>query len=232
MLIDTFSISSACLVNKKEIIMNEIVQQIFQGIVDGEQDLVAAGVQSAMEAGVPARTILDEGMLAAMAEVGRLFEASECYVPEMLLSARAMKVGLAKLRPSMKQTDTQPAGIVALGTVKGDLHDLGKNLVGMMLEGAGFTVKDLGVDVSPEAFVAAADEVDVIGLSALLTTTMGSMRNTLDALDAAGKRPKVKVMIGGAPVTEDFARHIGADGYAADASRAVALTKSLLSPSK
>ena len=120
------------------------------------------------------------------------------------------------------------AGKVAVGTVKGDLHDMGKNLVGMMLEGAGFSVKDLGVDVSPEAFVAAADEVDVIGLSALLTTTMGQMKTTLEALDAAGKRPKVKVIVGGAPVTEHFARHIGADGYAADASRAVALAKSLI----
>ncbi len=212
--------------------MNETMQQIFQGIVNGEQDLVAAGVASALEEGVPARTILDEGMLAAMTEVGRLFEEGECYVPEMLLSARAMKTGLAKLKPTLKQADVQAAGTVALGTVKGDLHDMGKNLVGMMLEGAGFTVKDLGVDVSAEVFVAAADEVDVIGLSALLTTTMGGMKNTLDALDAAGKRPKVKVMIGGAPVTEDFARHVGADGYAPDASRAVALTKLLVSPSK
>src|SRR5215217_2306291 len=229
MSIDIFSISSAYLVNKKEYIMNEIVKQIFQGIVDGQQDVVAAGVESALAAGVPARTILDEGMLAAMAEVGRLFEEGECYVPEMLMSARAMKAGLAKLQPSLKQTLVQAAGKVAIGTVKGDLHDMGKNLVGIMLEGAGFTVKDLGVDVSPEAFVAAADDVDVIGLSALLTTTMGSMRSTLDALDTAGKRPKVKVMVGGAPVTEDFARYIGADGYAADASRAVALTKSLIS---
>ena len=208
--------------------MNEIVQKIFQGIVDGQQDLVAETVEAALQAGVPARTILDEGMLAAMAEVGRLFEANECYVPEMLISARAMKAGLAKLQPSLKQTDVRAAGKVAVGTVKGDLHDMGKNLVGMMLEGAGFSVKDLGVDVSPEAFVAAADEVDVIGLSALLTTTMGQMKTTLDALDAAGKRPKVKVIVGGAPVTEDFARHIGADGYASDASRAVALAKSLI----
>src|SRR5215207_10043586 len=212
--------------------MNNIVQRIFQGIVDGQQDVVSEAVNAALDAGVPARTILDEGMLAAMAEVGRQFEEGECYVPEMMISARAMKAGLGKLRPSLKQTNVQAAGLVAIGTVKGDLHDMGKNLVGMMLEGAGFTVRDLGVDVSPEAFVAAADDVDVIGLSALLTTTMGSMRSTLDALDAAGKRPKVKVMIGGAPVTEDFARHIGADGYAADASRAVALTKSLISPSK
>jgi 5-methyltetrahydrofolate--homocysteine methyltransferase len=211
--------------------MNEIIQKIFQGILDGQQDLVAESVDIALQAGVPARTILDEGMLAAMAEVGRLFEEGECYVPEMLTSARAMKAGLAKLQSSLKQMDVQSAGKVAIGTVKGDLHDMGKNLVRMMLEGAGFTVQDLGVDVSPEAFVAAADEVDVIGLSALLTTTMGQMKNTLDALDAAGKRPKVKVIVGGAPVTEDFAHRIGADGYATDASRAVALAKSLISSS-
>ena len=207
--------------------MNENVQKVFQGIVDGDQEQVAANVDAALQAGVPARTILDEGMLAAMAEVGRLFEKGECYVPEMLMSARAMKAGLRKLQPSLKQSDAPAAGKVALGTVKGDLHDMGKNLVGMMLEGAGFTVKDLGVDVSPEAFVAAADDVDVIGLSALLTTTMGQMKNTLNALDAAGKRSKVKVMVGGAPVTEDFALSIGADGYAPDASRAVAVAKSL-----
>ncbi len=209
--------------------MDEIVKKIYQGIVDGQHEVVAAGVESALQTGVPARTILEEGMLPAMAEVGRLFEEGECYVPEMMISARAMKAGLAKLQPSLIQTDIQAAGTVALGTVKGDLHDMGKNLVGMMLEGAGFKVKDLGVDVAPEAFVAAADEVDVIGLSALLTTTMGSMKATLDALDAAGKRSKVKVIVGGAPVTEDYAHQIGADGYAADASKAVALTKSLIS---
>ena len=211
--------------------MHEIVKRIFDGIVEGQQDAVATGVEAALEAGVPARTILEEGMLPAMAEVGRLFEEGECYIPEMMISARAMKAGLAKLQPKLTQTDAPSTGTVALGTVKGDLHDLGKNLVGMMLEGAGFKVKDLGVDVSPDAFVAAADEVDVIGLSALLTTTMGHMKDTLDALDAAGKRGNVRVMVGGAPVTEDFARRIGADGYAADASRAVALAKALvLSP--
>jgi len=212
--------------------MDQIVQKIFQGIVEGSQEQVSESVDAALASGVPARTILDEGMLAAMAEVGRQFEEGECYVPEMLISARAMKTGLAKLQPSLKETNVQATGLVALGTVKGDLHDMGKNLVGMMLEGAGFKVKDLGVDVPPEKFVAAADEVDVIGLSALLTTTMGHMKNTLEALDAAGKRPKVKVIVGGAPVTEDFARRIGADGYAADASRAVALAKSLISPSR
>lgn len=211
--------------------MDQIVQTIFQGIVDGQQNIVAEGVEAALASGMPARTVLEEGMLAAMAEVGRLFEEGECYVPEMMVSARAMKAGLAKLQPSLTQTDARTAGTVALGTVKGDLHDMGKNLVGMMLEGAGFTVKDLGVDVSPEAFVAAADDVNVIGMSALLTTTMGHMKEALDALEAAGKRRRVKVIVGGAPVTEDFARHIGADGYAPDASRAVALTKALISPS-
>lgn len=210
--------------------MDQIVQKIFQGIVDGQQNIVADGVEAALQAGVPARTVLEEGMLAAMAEVGRLFEEGECYVPEMMVSARAMKVGLAKLKPSLAQTDAKTAGTVALGTVKGDLHDMGKNLVGMMLEGAGFTVKDLGVDVSPEAFVTAADDVDVIGMSALLTTTMGHMKEALDALEAAGKRTRVKVIVGGAPVTEDFARQIGADGFAPDASRAVALAKALISP--
>jgi 5-methyltetrahydrofolate--homocysteine methyltransferase len=208
--------------------MNETVKQVFQGIVDGDQEQVAENVDIALQAGVPARTILDEGMLAAMAEVGRLFEEGECYVPEMMMSARAMKAGLAKLQPHMKQTDAQTAGAVAIGTVRGDLHDMGKNLVGMMLEGAGFKVKDLGVDVSLDALVAAADEVDVIGLSALLTTTMGHMKEALDALESAGKRSKVKVIVGGAPVTEEFAQRIGADGYAPDASRAVALTKSLV----
>lgn len=211
--------------------MNEILMQVFQGIVDGDQDIVSESVDAALEAGLPARTILDEGMLAGMAQVGKLFEEGECYVPEMLMSARAMKAGLAKLQPSLKQTNVQATGRVAIGTVKGDLHDLGKNLVGMMLEGAGFTVKDLGVDVSPEVFVAAADEVDVIGLSALLTTTMGQMKDTLTALDAAGKRSKIKVIVGGAPVTEEFARQIGADGYAPDASRAVAVAKSFVSSS-
>ena len=212
--------------------MDDNVKRIYQAIVEGQQDEAAEGVEAALQAGLPARTILDEGMLPAMAEVGRLFEEGECYVPEMMISARAMKAGLTRLQPHMKHANVQAAGAVALGTVKGDLHDLGKNLVGMMLEGAGFTIKDLGVDVSPEKFVAAADEVDVIGISALLTTTMGSMKNTLEALDVAGKRPKVKVMVGGAPVTEDFARQIGADGYAPDASRAVALAKSLISPTE
>lgn len=210
--------------------MNEILQQIFQGILDGEQDLVAERVMAALQAGTPPRTILDEGMLAAMEEVGRRFEEGEFYVPEMLISARAMKAGLEKLQPNLKEANVQAVGRVAIGTVRGDLHDIGKNLVRIMLEGAGFKVEDLGVDVPPEAFVAAAEDVDLIALSALLTTTMGNMKGVLDALDAAGRRPKVKVIVGGAPVTEGFARLIGADGYAPDASQAVTLAKSLVSP--
>jgi 5-methyltetrahydrofolate--homocysteine methyltransferase len=210
--------------------MNEMVENVFRGVVEGQQDQVLESVESALQAGIPARTVLEEGMLPAMAEIGRQFEEGECYVPEMLIAARAMKAGLAKLKPSLQQTDVRAAGTVALGTVKGDLHDMGKNLVGMMLEGAGFVVKDLGVDVSPESFAAVAGEVDVIGLSALLTTTMGQMEAVLRALESAGKRSKVKVIVGGAPVTQEFAHEIGADGYAPDASRAVALAKSLVQP--
>jgi 5-methyltetrahydrofolate--homocysteine methyltransferase len=213
--------------------MEKIIEEIFQGIIDGEQEAVEANVALALEAGIDPKTVLDEGMIAAMTEVGRRFEAGDYYVPEMLISARAMKAGLARLQPRLKDSSIEAAGTVAVGTVKGDLHDIGKNLVAIMLEGAGFKVRDLGTDVSPEAFVAVADEVDVIGLSALLTTTMGHMQDTLAALDAAGKRSRVKVIVGGAPVTQDFARRIGADGYAPDASQAVALAKSLISrPSK
>jgi 5-methyltetrahydrofolate--homocysteine methyltransferase len=167
-------------------------------------------------------------MVAAMTEVGRMFEQGEFFVPEMLISARAMKAGLALLTPHLKNANVQAAGKVAIGTVKGDLHDIGKKLVGMMLEGTGFEVRDLGTDVAPEAFVSAAEDVDVIALSALLTTTMSNMKDVVDALQTAGKRSRVKVIIGGAPVTEEFARRIGADGYAPDASRAASLAKSLL----
>jgi 5-methyltetrahydrofolate--homocysteine methyltransferase len=165
-----------------------------------------------------------------MAEVGKRFEEGEFYVPEMLIAARAMQSGLALLKPHLQQTDLQSSGKVVIGTVKGDLHDIGKNLVAMMLEGAGFEIIDLGTDVSPDKFVAAAREhqADFVAMSALLTTTMPNMKVTIDALQAAGIRQQVKVLIGGAPVTENFVRQVGADGYAPDASRAVAVAKSLL----
>ncbi len=208
--------------------MEKIIKDIYKDVLDGKHNDMAARVQAALDAGLAPKSILEEGMIAAMAEVGRLFEAGEFYVPEMLISARAMQAGLAVLKPHLKETNVQAAGKVAIGTVKGDLHDIGKNLVSMVLEGAGFEILDLGTDVSPEKFVAAADSVDVIALSGLLTTTIPGMRTVIQALEAAGKRRKVKVIVGGAPVTESFAAQVGADGYAPNASRAVSVTKSLL----
>jgi 5-methyltetrahydrofolate--homocysteine methyltransferase len=208
--------------------MDPILKEIYQSILDGQQTEMGAKVTTALDNGISPKTILDEGMIAAMTEVGRLFEAGEYYVPEMLISARAMQAGLNLLKPRLKEADVQPAGRVAVGTIKGDLHDIGKNLVAVMLEGAGFEILDLGTDVPFEKFVAVADEVDVIALSALLTTTMPGMKNVITSLQTAGKRDKVKVIIGGAPVTQAYADSIGADGYASDASRAVAVTLSLL----
>jgi len=200
------------------------------GIMDGDMQLVQSTVTAALEEGVPAPEILNEGLIKAMAEVGRLFEEGEYFVPEMLIAARAMKAGLAILKPKLIDADVKPIGKVAAGTVKGDLHDIGKNLVCMMLEGAGFEIVDLGTDVSPEKFLDAVkiQGVDVIAMSALLTTTMPNMKNTVDALVEAGIRDSVKVMIGGAPVTQAYADEIGADGYAPDASRAATMAKQLL----
>ncbi|MFP3896498.1 MAG: corrinoid protein [Anaerolineales bacterium] len=205
-------------------------ETIFQGILKGQMEDVEEAVATALAEGTKAGELLDEAMIPAMAEVGRLFEANEYYVPEMLISARAMKAGLAILRPTLVEEDIEPKGKVVLGTVKGDLHDIGKNLVSIMIEGAGFEIIDLGVDVSPEDFVQAAqeNEADAIGLSALLTTTMPSMQDTVEALEEAGMRDKVKVVIGGAPVTQKYADEIGADGYGRDAAAAANLVQSLL----
>ncbi len=210
--------------------MDTLLSPIYQAILDGDSAAAQAGVSAALAAEMTAETILNAAMIAAMAEVGRLFEEGEYFVPEMLISARAMQAGLALLKPALVQAQVQSAGKVLIGTVKGDLHDIGKNLVALMLEGAGFEVRDLGVDVAPEAFVETlrAEGGDLLALSALLTTTMPNMEATLQALAAAGLRDRVKVMIGGAPVTAAYAQKIGADGYSEDASRAVALAKSLL----
>lgn len=212
--------------------MELILNEIYQSILDGQHTQMPMKVQSALDSGLTPKTILEQGMIAAMAEVGRLFEAGEFYVPEMLISARAMQAGLAVLKPHLKETNVRAAGKVAIGTVKGDLHDIGKNLVAMVLEGAGFEILDLGTDVPPERFVAAADSVDIIALSGLLTTTISGMKTVIQTLQDAGIRSKVKVIVGGAPVTEAFAAQIGADGYAPNASRAVAVTKSLLDAGK
>jgi len=164
-----------------------------------------------------------------MTEVGRRFEAGEYFIPEMLIAARAMQAALAPLRPLLVEAGAKPLGTVAIGTVQGDLHDIGKNLVAMMLEGAGFAIKDLGTNTSPDKFVQAVkDGAIIVALSALLTTTMPSMKNTIEALKTAGLRENVKVMIGGAPVTQAYAEQIGADGYSGDASSAVRLAKSLI----
>jgi len=210
--------------------MENVLEVIREGILEGDMNLTQEKVQEAIDGGVAPGNILQEGLVAAMAEVGRLFEEGEYFVPEMLIAARAMKAGLALLRPLLVEADVKPVGKVAAGTVKGDLHDIGKNLVCMMLEGAGFEIVDLGVDVGPEKFLDAVvnQGVDVVAMSALLTTTMPNMKVTVDALKEAGVRDGVKVIIGGAPVTDAYANEIGADGYAADASRAVALARSLV----
>ncbi len=210
--------------------MDERIKNIFQCVVEGDNNGVQEHVHAALGAGMDPGKILNEGLIAAMAEVGRLFEEGEYFVPEMLISARAMKSAMAILKPHLTSEQVGSAGKVAIGTVKGDLHDIGKNLVSLMLEGAGFQVVDLGSDVAPEKFVEAAKTsgVNIVAMSALLTTTMVNMKSTITALEEAGVRGKVKVMIGGAPVTDAYARQIGADGYAPDASRAVAVARSLL----
>lgn len=211
--------------------MDSKLEPVYQAILDGELETAQEQVKIAVDAGVAADKILKEGLIPAMGEVGRLFEQGEHFVPEMLIAARAMKGGLEILRPLLVEADVQPAGKIVIGTIQGDLHDIGKNLVSMMLEGAGFDVFDLGVDVNPEQFVAAVkeNEPDIVAMSALLTTTMPHMKSTIEALGEAGVLGKVKVMVGGAPVTEAYAQEIGADGYAPDASRAASLATRLVS---
>lgn len=209
---------------------NSIQDKIYNSILEGDSATAKAGAEEALAAGLDPISILNDGMIAAMKKVGKLFEEGEYFVPEMLIAARAMQSGLTVLKPHLVDADIKPAGKVAVGTVQGDLHDIGKNLVAMMLEGAGFVIHDLGTDVSPEKFVAAIQDngVDVVALSALLTTTMPSMSTTIKAIKAAGLRDKVKVVVGGAPVTQEFADEIGADGFAPDASSAVTVTEALL----
>jgi 5-methyltetrahydrofolate--homocysteine methyltransferase len=212
--------------------MEAILQTIQDKVIEGETADVVVEVKAALQAGLSAERILNESLIAAMNEVGRRFEAGDYYIPEMLISARTMQAALAILKPALAQSGLHATGKVVIGTVVGDLHEIGKNLVATMLEGAGFEVHDLGTDVPPESFVAAVKEfqADILGISALLTTTMNAMRRTIEALDKAGIRKSVKVMVGGAPVTEAFSREIGADGYSPDASRAVALARTMMKP--
>jgi 5-methyltetrahydrofolate--homocysteine methyltransferase len=210
--------------------MSSILDQIYSSILTGNYSRIQEQVTRALGESVDPETILNQGMIAAMKEVGERFEDGTCYIPDMLVAARAMQAALEILKPSLALANVKPIGKVVVGTIKGDIHDIGKNLVCMMLEGAGFEILDLGVDVSPEAFVAAVKEhePDLVGISALLTTTMQNMKAAVEALRSATQNEPVKVIVGGAPVTEAFARLIGADGFAPDAGRAVSLAKSLI----
>jgi len=205
------------------------LETIYKNVIVGQTQEVEQGVQEALDQGLEADVILNESLIPAMGEVGKRFEEGEFFVPEMLISARAMKAGLFILKPYLVDSGIESSGIVAIGTVQGDLHDIGKNLVAVMLEGAGFEVRDLGVDVPPETFVDAANEgAQVIGLSALLTTTMPKMEQTIQALRAANALNKVSVIIGGAPVTETYAQQIGADAFATNASSAARVVRQLI----
>ena len=205
------------------------LKTLYDAVVNGEIEEVAEAVNAALAAGEAPDRILHEALIPAMSEVGRLFEAQEYYVPEMLISAEAMQGGLAILKPLLAASGAVAGPKAVLGTVKGDLHDIGKNLVIMMLEGAGFQVTDLGVDVHPDKFIEAVKGgAQLIGMSAMLTTTMPNMKVTIDALKEAGVRDRVKIMVGGAPLTQVYAEQIGADGYSQDASAAVRRAKELL----
>jgi len=209
--------------------MHEL-EKLRQAVIDGDSKTAAAVTHAAIAAGVAPLTIVTEQLVPAMDEVGRRFECEDYFVPEMLLSARAMKASMDIVRPLVAATGAKPVGRVVIGTVKGDLHDIGKNLVAAMLEGGGFEVIDLGADVSADRFVEAAvnKHADLVALSALLTVTMGSMKTTVDAFRTAGLRDKVKVIVGGAPVTQQYADAIGADGYSDSAVAAVALARKLV----
>jgi 5-methyltetrahydrofolate--homocysteine methyltransferase len=209
--------------------MADILQEIASNLYEGEDEEVAELVQQALDQGMEPHEILQGGLITGMDEVGKDFKADILYMPEVLIAARAMHAGMDVLRPLLSESDVTGAGKYLIGTVKGDLHDIGKNLVRMMLEGAGFETVDLGRDVHPETFVAAVREHQpkLLGLSALLTTTMPAMKTTIEALEEAGLRDSVKIMIGGAPVTAAFAEEIRADAYAPDAATAVEVARSL-----
>jgi len=207
------------------------VEEIAAAVENGKVKKVAGLVQEALDEGISATEILNTGMIGAMGVVGEKFKNNEIFVPEMLIAARAMKKGVEVLTPALKEAGSEPVGKLILGTVAGDLHDIGKNLVGMMIEGAGFNVIDLGVDVPADKFIECMKEnpdCKIVALSALLTTTMPAIKNTIDAIVAAGLRDTVKIMIGGAPVTQAFADEVGADGYSEDAASAAELATKLL----
>jgi 5-methyltetrahydrofolate--homocysteine methyltransferase len=205
----------------------EALKSLYEAVVAGDARKARAVVEAALAQGVPPLQIVTDYMVPAMSEVGQKFECNEYFVPELLLSARAMKSAMEPIRPLLAAAGTEPIGRVAVGTVKGDLHDIGKNLVASMLEGGGFEVIDLGVNVPPEKFIEVVKEkkANIIAMSALLTTTMPAMKTTIEAMRAAGVRDQVKVLIGGAPISQKYAEEIGADGYSETAVGAVGLAR-------
>ena len=213
--------------------MSEILEQISTAVIEGDLGEIEDLTEDALDDGIDAEDILNKGLMPGMDYVGVEFRAGNMFVPEVLRSAKTMQTSMDILKPLLAESGAKMVGKVLLGTVKGDLHDIGKNLVGMMCEGAGFEVKDIGKDVAPEAFVEAIKdfEPDVVGMSALLTTTMRSMEGTIKVLEEAGLRSRVKIMIGGAPVTQAFADQIGADGYASNAASAADMAKKFVSAS-
>jgi 5-methyltetrahydrofolate--homocysteine methyltransferase len=210
--------------------MTDPLRDLYEAVLDGEDDLSADLTRVGLDAGLAPQVLIDDAMIPAMAEAGQLFEDEEYFVPELLLAGRAITAGLEVLRPLLAATELSRAGTVVIGTVEGDLHDIGKNLVAVMLEGAGFQVIDLGADVAPATVVAAIEEhqPDMLGLSALLTTTMLSMPATIEAIAAAGLRDQVKVLVGGAPLSEKWAKEFGADAYADNANAAVRAATALV----
>ena len=208
-----------------------LMQEISVSLIQGKNEVVSDLTEAALEKGFSANTILDDGLIAGMAIVGVKFRDNIIFVPEVLVAARAMKAGMAHIEPILSESGIEPLGTVIMGTVKGDLHDIGKNLCIMMLRGAGFSVIDLGVDTSPEEFIEAIEdnEANVVGMSALLTTTMPNMGKTIQAFEEVEMRDIVKVMVGGAPLTQEFADDMGADGYGKDAISCVDLAKSFYS---
>jgi 5-methyltetrahydrofolate--homocysteine methyltransferase len=207
--------------------MSEIYEQLATAILEGSSEKTPNLVQQALEQRLSPKDILDNGLVVGMNEVGARFKRGDMFVPEVLMSAEAMQAGLGVLRPHLVASGAQLIGTIVLGTVKGDLHDIGKNLVGMLCEGAGFEVIDLGFNIDPEKFIVAIKEhqPNIVGLSALLTTTMRAMGYTIKAIEEAGLRDKVKIMVGGAPVDAEFARRIGADGYGSNAPAGAELAK-------
>ena len=214
-----------------EPVSDPLFEQLKNAVIEGNGDLVSALTPALLAQGRSAREILDGALLPGMEVVGARMKTGDCFIPEVLLSARTMQRALDTLKPHLAEGDTGTTGAVVIGTVEGDLHDIGKNLVAMMLQGAGFAVFNLGTGVTPQQFVEAVKEHKpaIVGMSALLTTTVPKMKATIDALEAAGLRGQVKVMVGGAPVTKAFADEIGADGYGANAGGAVDAAKALIS---